>query len=154
MAMRPKSCPEKKKRAPASGMPSLIQAYRCGRRLTSFLFNTGFLTGKIAEIEDSCSADGTTLVDVDLLDERAADGEHTLHTNTVGDLTDSKGLSGTASSALQDNALEVLDTFFVTFFDFVMDSDGIASLEFGELFTLDQILYILHQFSFSHDIKF
>ena len=152
--MRPKSCPEKKKRAPASGMPSLIQAYRCGRRLTSFLFNTGFLTGKIAEIEDSCSADSTVFVDIDFLNERAADGEHTLHANAVGNLTDSKGLSRTTSSALQDNTLEVLDTFFVSFFNFVMDSDGIASLEFGEVFTLAQILYILHKFSFSHDIKF
>jgi hypothetical protein len=32
-----------------------------------------------------------------------------------------------------------------------MDSDGIASLEFGELLALDQILYKLHDFSFSHD---
>ena len=120
----------------------------------SFLFDTSFLTGKIAEIEDSSSADGATLVDIDLFDERRRDGENSFHTDTVGDLTNSKGFSGTASGALKHNALEVLDTFFVTFFDFVMDSDGIASLEFGELFTLDQILYILHQFSFSHDIKF
>ena len=59
----------------------------------SLLFDTGFLTGEITEIEDSSSADGATLVDVDLLDERAADGEDTLHTYAVGDFTDSKGLS-------------------------------------------------------------
>ena len=84
------------------------------------------------------------LIDVDLLDKRAANGEYTFHTHTIGNLADSKGLSRTASSALEDNALEVLDTFFISFSNFVMDSDGIASLEFGEVFTLDQILYKLH----------
>ena len=84
----------------------------------SFLFDTSFLTGKIAEIEDSSSADGATLVDIDLFDERRRDGENSFHTDTVGDLTNSKGFSGTASGALKHNALEVLDTFFVTFFDY------------------------------------
>ena len=141
--MRPKSCPEKKKRAPASGMPSLIQAYRCGRRLTSFLFNTGFLTGEITKIEDSGTANSTMFVNFNLVDERTADGEDTFYTNAVGNLTDSKGLSRSTSTALQNNALEILDTLFVSFFNFIVDSDGIASLEFGELFTFDQILYIL-----------
>jgi len=110
----------------------------------SFLFDTSFLTGKIAEIEDSSSADGATLVDIDLFDERRRDGENSFHTDTVGDLTNSKGFSGTASGALKNNALEVLDTFFVTFFDFIMDSDGISGLKFGERLALDQIFYILH----------
>ena len=120
--------------------------------LTSSLFNTGFLTGEIAQIEDSCTAYSATLVNINLLDKRAADGEYTLHTNAVGNLTDSKGLSRTASAALQYNALEVLDTFFVSFFNLVMNRDGIASLELGELFTLNQILFILLKFSFSHDM--
>ena len=66
----------------------------------SLLFDTGFLTGEITEVEDSSSADGAVFVDVDLLDERAADGEDTFHTNTVGNLADSKGFSRTASAAL------------------------------------------------------
>ena len=129
-------CRAMKKRVPDIWTLSLYQVYRGEQRLESLLFNTGFLTGKIAEVENSCSADGTAFVDVNLLNERTGNGEHALHANAVGNLTDSKGLGGTTSSALQDNALEVLDTFFVTFFDFVMDSDGIASLEFGELFSL------------------
>jgi hypothetical protein len=32
-----------------------------------------------------------------------------------------------------------------------MDSDGIASLELGELLALHQVLYKLHNFGFSHD---
>ena len=109
-----------------------------------FLLDTGFLTGEIAQIEDAGAAHSTVLVDVDLLDERTGNGEDTFHTDAVRDLADSKGLSSSASTALQDNALEVLDTFFVSFLNLVMDSDGIASLEFGELLALDQILYKLH----------
>ena len=120
----------------------------CGRSLLLdahlFLLDTGFLTGEITQIEDAGAAHGTVLVDVDLLDERAGKGEDALHSDAVRDLADSKGLSSSASTALQDNALEVLDTFFVSFLNLVMDSDGIASLEFGELLALDQILYILH----------
>ena len=82
-------------------------------------------------------------VNFNLVDERTADGEDTFYTNAVGNLTDSKGLSRSTSTALQNNALEILDTLFVSFFNFIVDSDGIASLEFGELFTFDQILYIL-----------
>ena len=109
-----------------------------------FLLDTGFLTGEIAQIEDAGAAHSTVLVDVDLLDERTGNGEDTFHTDAVRNLADSKGLSSSASTALQDNALEVLDTFFVSFLNLVMDSDGIASLEFGELLALDQILYKLH----------
>ncbi len=47
-------------------------------RLESLFFNTCFLTGEIAEVEDSSSADGAMLVDIDFLDEGAADGELSL----------------------------------------------------------------------------
>ena len=59
---------------------------------SSFL-DTGFLTGQVTEIENSSSADGTTLVDVDLLDERGSDGEDSLYAYAVRNLTDSKGFS-------------------------------------------------------------
>ena len=108
------------------------------------LLDTGLLTGEVAQIEDAGAAHSTVLVDINLLDERACEGEDTLHSDTVGDLTDSKGFSGSASATLQNNALEVLDSLFVSFLNLVMDSDGIASLELGELLALHQILYKLH----------
>ena len=86
-------------------------------RLAAFLFDTGFLTGEVAQVEDTGATHGTALVDVYLLDERAGEGEDTLHSDAVRDLADSKGLSSSASTALQHNALEVLDSFFVTFFN-------------------------------------
>lgn len=112
--------------------------------LATTLFNTSLLTGKFTEVEDAGSANGTIFVNIDLLDEGRCDREDTLYTNSVGNLTDSKGFSYSTSTALDNNALEILDTFFVSFFDFIVDSDGIASLEFGELFKFDQILYELH----------
>ena len=108
------------------------------------LLDTGFLTGEITQIEDAGAAHGTVLVDINLLDKRTGEGEDTLHSDAIGDLADSKGFSSSASTALQHNALEVLDSLFVSFLNLVMDSDGIASLEFGELLALDQILYKLH----------
>ena len=120
------------------------------KRLVAFLFDTGFLTGEVAQVEDAGTAHSTTLVDINLLNERAGKGEDTLHSYAVRDLADSKGLSSSASAALQDNALEVLDSLFVTFFNFLMDSDGIASLELGELLALDKVLDKLHYFIFSH----
>lgn len=119
--------------------------------LVSFLFDTGFLTGEVAQVEDAGAAHGTVLVDINLLDERAGDGEDTLHTHAVGDLADSKGLGCSASAALKDNALEVLDSLFVTFFNLVMDGDGVASFELGELLALDKGLNELHYLIFSHD---
>ena len=119
--------------------------------LVSLLFDTGFLTGEVAQVEDAGVAHSTVLVDINLLDERAGDGEDTLHTHAVGDLADSKGLGSSASAALQDNALEVLDSLFVTFFNLVMDGDGVASFELGELLAFDKVLDKLHQFIFSHD---
>ena len=120
--------------------------YRIGkeRRLVSLLFDTGLLTGEVAQVEDAGAAHSTVLVDINLLDERAGDGEDTLHTHAVGDLADSKGLSSSASTALQDNALEVLDSLFVTFLNLIMDGDGVAGFELGELLALDKVLHILH----------
>ena len=110
----------------------------------AFLFDTGLLTGEVAQVEDAGAAHSTVFVDINLLDERAGEGEYTLHADAVGDLADSKGLSGSASTALQHNALEVLDSLFVTFLNLIMDGDGIASLELGELLALDKVLHILH----------
>ena len=73
-------------------------------RLAAFLFDTGFLTGKVAQIEDAGAAHSAVLVDINLLDERAGKGEYTLHSDAVRDLADSKGLSSSASTALQHNA--------------------------------------------------
>ena len=111
--------------------------------LAPLLLDTGFLTCEVAQVEDAGTAHCTVLVDVYLLNERGRDREYALHAHAIGNLTNSKGLGGSASATLQHNALEVLDTFFVTFFDFIVNRDGVASLEFGELFAFYQILYVL-----------
>ena len=109
----------------------------------SSFFDTSFLTSEITQVEDTSTTNGTTLVDVDLLDEGAGNGEDSLHAYAVGNLAYSKGFSSSATTTLDNNALEVLDTFFVSFTDFIMNGDGIASAELGEFFALDLVLYEL-----------
>lgn len=142
-----------KKAANLEGLPLLFAHNAIElKKLTSSLSDAGFFTCKVAEIEDSGSAYGTALVDIDLLDERGSEGENSFHTDAVGNLTNSKGFSRTTSGTLKNDTLEILDTLFVAFLDFIMDSDGISGLEFGERFALDQTLYELHDFCFSHDL--
>ena len=95
-------------------------------------FNTSFFTCKVTEVEDACSAHHAVFVDIDLFDERGGEGENSFHTYTAGNLTNSKGLGASCTGELQNNSLELLDTFFVSFTDFIVDSDGIAGLELGE----------------------
>ncbi len=110
----------------------------------SFLFDTSFLTCKITEVEDAGATHSTVLVDIDLLNERAGEGEYTFYAYAVSNLTDSKGFGTSASAALQDNALEVLDTLFVSFTDFVVDSNCVACFELGEILTFHEIFDVLH----------
>ena len=119
--------------------------------LVATLFDTGFLTGKVAQVEDTGTAHSTTLVDIYLLNKRTGKREDTFHAHAVRNLADSKGLSCSASTALQHNALEVLDSLFVTLFDLVVNRDGIASLKLGKLLALDKGLDKLHYFILSHD---
>ena len=91
---------KKKKRHPC-GRPS-IPSISAKRRLVSLLFDTGFLTGEVAEVEDAGTTHSTMLVDINLLDERASEGEDALHSDAVSDLADSKGFGSTASTALKE----------------------------------------------------
>ena len=110
---------------------------------SSFL-DTGFLTGEITQVEDTSATYSAVLVDINLLDEGAGDGEDTLYANAIGNLTNSKGFGGTRTTTLDNNALEVLDTLFVSFTDFIVNSNGIASAEFGEFFAFDLVFYELN----------
>ena len=97
-------------------------------------FNTSFFTCKISEVEDTCSAYHTVFVYIDLFDERRCEREYSFHTYATRNFTNSKGSGNSCTSYLKDYSLKLLDTFFVSFADFIMDSDGIAGLELGELF--------------------
>lgn len=59
----------------------------------SFGEDCGKLMREVTKVEDSRSTNSTTLVDVDLLDERGSDGEDSLYAYAVRNLTDSKGFS-------------------------------------------------------------
>src|SRR5690606_17746050 len=71
--------------------------------------------------------------DLDGLDQRRIDREHTLHAFAVGDLADGEVLVEAGAGAGNDDALIGLDAGARSFGDAHLDADGVARLEFGKL---------------------
>ena len=109
------------------------------------LLNPGLFTGEIAEVEDSCPADFTDLVDLDAFDSRGLVGEDSFYADTVGNLADREGLGeGRTTGDLDNYTSEFLESLFVSFLDFKGDGDGITGLElgvFGYFLVLERLLY-------------
>lgn len=119
------------------------------RILTSALFDTGFLAGEVAEVENAGATHDTALVDLDFCNHRGGEGEDSLHTNAAGDLSHREGLGGAGAVDLQDHTLELLDTLLGAFHDSIGNGDGVTGFEFGEfLFRNEIVLYVLNQFLF------
>ena len=94
------------------------------------LFDASLLAGKLAEVEDACPADLTDLVELDGLDGRKLVRENPLDSDAAGNLADGESpgeRGGTAN--LDDDALELLKSFLVTFLDPVGHGDGVTGLE-------------------------
>ncbi len=106
------------------------------------LLDTRFLTAEIAIVEDTGSTYHTYLFDLDAFDKGRGDGEYTFHTHSVGDLTDGECLGGTFAATLYHDAFEALETFFVTFDDFVSNGDRVTAFEGGVLlqFAIESVL--------------
>ena len=117
------------------------------------LFDTGLLTGEVAEVEYAGPADLTYLVDLYFVDERALVRENPLNADAVGYLADSErpGVRG-GSANLDDHAAEVLQSVFISFFNPVGYGDGITGLEcrIGGRLVLRE--GFLHQFNQIHSI--
>ena len=117
--------------------------------LTSALFDTGFLAGEVAEVENAGATHNTALVDLDVSNHRGGEGEDSLHANAAGDLSHGESLGGAGAVDLQDHALELLDTLLGAFHDSIGNGDGVTGFEFGEfLFRNEIVLYVLNQFLF------
>lgn len=110
---------------------------------TTFL-DTGFLTGKFAQVEDTGATDNPALVHFHFFDERRVDGENSFHTDVARHLPNRESSGSTAPAALQHNALELLDTFLVTFLDLVTYSYGVASFESRQFIAFCQSINKLH----------
>ena len=114
--------------------------------------DAGLLAGEVAEIEDTCSADLTYLVDFNLVDKGTLVRENPFDTDAVGYLADGKspGVRGSTAN-LDDYSAEILKSVLVTFFDPVGNGYGITGLELriGGCFVLRE--GILHQFNQIHN---
>ncbi len=64
------------------------------------LSDTGFLTSKVSEVEDTLATYFTFLVDLDLLDRWQVQWENTLHPYVTTHFSDGKGFGSTSSSQL------------------------------------------------------
>ena len=85
--------------------------------------------------------------DVNLLDERAVDREHTLNANTVRGAADGEGLRDAAMLLGNNGALKSLDTLLVAFLDADGDANGVADFELGLVLfdhTLGKMLHCVH----------
>ena len=119
------------------------------RILTSALFDTGFLAGEVAEVENAGATHDTALVDLDFCNHRGGEGEDSLHTNAAGDLSHREGLGGAGAIDLQDHTLELLDTLLGAFNDSIGNVHSVTGFELRELLRRDKIiLYVLNQLVF------
>ena len=97
--------------------------------LSKLFFDLGGLAEAVAEVVELRTADLAAANDVNLLDERAVDREHTLNANTVRGAADGEGLRDAAMLLGNNGALKSLDTLLVAFLDADGDANGVA--DFG-----------------------
>ena len=96
------------------------------------ILDAGLLTGEIAQVEDTRTADFADLVDLDAVDERGLVGEYPLNTDTCRYFAYSKGPGVRILAAdLDDDSPEFLEPLLIAFLDPVGDSDSITCLELG-----------------------
>ena len=91
-----------------------------------FLFDTGFLAGEVAEVENTCTTYLADFVHLDRIDERRCEGEYSLYTYAIGYLADSESLSHTCTATLNDYATEFLLTLLVLLFDDVGNGNSVT----------------------------
>lgn len=94
-------------------------------------FDACFLAGEFAQVVEFGTTYLTTLVHFDSIDERAVDGEDTLHADVVAHFTNGEALVVAFAADADNNAAVLLDTFFVAFLDAVGHGDGVAGTKFG-----------------------
>lgn len=90
-------------------------------------------TGQVAEVVQLRSANNTVTDDLDAADAGAVVGEGTLNADAVSNVTDGEGLADAATLHFDDDTLEVLQTLFVAFDNFVSNADGVADLKLRQV---------------------
>src|SRR5699024_6454687 len=107
----------------------------------------GRLAGALTQVEELRTTDLAAADNFNLLNERAVDGEHTLHTNTIRGAANGESLGNAAMLLGDDGALKSLDTFLVAFLDADGNANGIADFKLGLVLfdhTLGKMLHCVH----------
>src|SRR5690606_1655003 len=91
------------------------------------LFNPSRFTVATTEIEYPCTTYLTSSDQINFVDTWRLDRENSFHTNTVGDFTNGKSLTRCVGvTTLNNSTLELLNTFFVSLFNFYVYRNGIT----------------------------
>ena len=99
------------------------------------ILDTGRLAGELAHVEDASATHGTLAHDLDRGDARRMHREDAFDGNLAAELANGEHRGDAAAANLDDNALEGLNTFLVTFDDLVIDLDRVARAELWEVRT-------------------
>ena len=111
------------------------------------------LTGKVAKIEDACTAYLADFVEFDVHNRRRLIREDSLDTDAAGNLADCEGLGeGSGTADLDDHTFELLETILVTFLDAIGNGDSITGLELGITCSFVLTERLLYNFDEIHNL--
>jgi|GEM_PF-5562685 len=102
--------------------------------------DTGRFTAALTEIEEFSTTYTAYFIEYDRLDIWRVQRKQTLNTYPIRDLSNSECLRGTASLTFDHITLKRLDTLFISFNDFIVNGNVIASFEFWEFFFTGHLL--------------
>ncbi len=115
----------------------------------TFFLDSGSFSNALAQVENPCPTYLTTAIYVNLVDEGAVQRENSLNAYTVRNFAHGKGFSNSGIAALDNVALEQLDTLFISFFNLVVNSYSVTGFEFRyfltQVFGTDGFYYRIHR---------
>ena len=98
-----------------------------------YLLNLRGFTGTASQIIELSASDFTLSHDLDMVDLGRMQGESSFHADTVRNLSDGEGLSDGAVSASDDDTVERLKSFLVTFDDLNVNLYAVAYAKIGKI---------------------
>lgn len=125
---------------PPFGMASAFNAFLDKSNLEAFFLDTCALPAAFPLVKQLRAANLTRLVNEDGFNIRGKNREEAFYTNSVGNLPDGERGSETATLALDNVAFKALDTFFITFDDFIVNGNVVPGFKFRELLGRGQLL--------------
>ena len=109
-----------------------MSLFPCGR-LFNLLFDLRSLADSVTQEVQLRSAHTAFADHRNALHIRGMDGEHSLHTDAIGDAADGERLRDTAALASNHGALKNLDSFTLALADVHVNSNGVANVELRNL---------------------